>query len=370
MKNKENEMLISTDENIRKFADGEILGQKDAFSESVQVRLRLSKSAIMYILRNEKEYISNCAITFEYNTSMISACIEKLQRTKPGDWDDPEDLASNLIVAIFQMIYEKAIVTGNWESSYEFPIIDFILGPGISQTELERRQFPLWAFSFQKDLNKSEAKKNLLELQATIARIDALNKEHNMKTKEWKKTIEDWDERLKEYQESLSNMAGQYNFVGLAKAFKELIEKKKRESFLARLYLIAMAVIILLPLAASIYVSYLIWADANAGMDPMKNKLLLGLPVLIPLEIVLIYFFRIILKEQLSLKAQILQLELRYSVCAFIEGYAKFAEGMAKDKLDRFETLIFSGITPDPTAVPSTFDGMEQLAGLIQKFQK
>lgn len=89
-------------------------------------------------------------------------------------------------------------------------------------------------------------------------------------------------------------------------------------------------------------------------------------------EIILLYFFRVILNHYNSLQTQIMQLELRQSLCQFIQSYADYAKEI-KEKdgasLEKFENLIFSSILSSPDKVPSTFDGLEQLSNLIKNMR-
>jgi hypothetical protein len=74
-----------------------------------------------------------------------------------------------------------------------------------------------------------------------------------------------------------------------------------------------------------------------------------------------------------SIKAQMVQLELRQALCQFIESYAKYSKKIKDDNgaaLDKFENLIFSGLAVNENAVPTSFDGLEPLANLIKSFKK
>ena len=90
------------------------------------------------------------------------------------------------------------------------------------------------------------------------------------------------------------------------------------------------------------------------------------------LEFVLIYFFRVVLTHYNSIQTQIMQIELRQSLCQFIQNYADYAKEI-KEKdgasLEKFENLIFSSILSTPDKVPSTFDGLEQLSNLIKNLK-
>jgi len=84
----------------------------------------------------------------------------------------------------------------------------------------------------------------------------------------------------------------------------------------------------------------------------------------------MLYFFRILLKNFYSTEAQLLQLRLRLAVCRFIQGYGTFVAKQRADAgehaFEKFETMIFAGISADPEKVPSQFDGLEQLVNLFK----
>ncbi|HDR1137280.1 TPA: hypothetical protein QB640_002020 [Pasteurella multocida] len=68
-----------------------------------------------------------------------------------------------------------------------------------------------------------------------------------------------------------------------------------------------------------------------------------------------------------------MQLELRQSLCQFIQNYADYAKEIKeKDSasLEKFENLIFSSILSSPDKVPSTFDGLDQLANIVKEMRK
>ena len=87
------------------------------------------------------------------------------------------------------------------------------------------------------------------------------------------------------------------------------------------------------------------------------------------LEFILLYLFRVVLKHYNSIQTQIMQIELRQSLCQFIQSYADYAKEI-KEKdgtsLDKFENLIFSSIVSTSEQVPSTFDGLEHITNLIK----
>ncbi|MNR23088.1 hypothetical protein D3C85_1400860 [compost metagenome] len=132
--------------------------------------------------------------------------------------------------------------------------------------------------------------------------------------------------------------------------------------------MIALAIVMVTP--PSIQIGFVI-----AHMDDFELKrvvLLYTLPTIVAIELILIYLFRVVLAQFRSVKAQILQLDLRIALCQFIQSYAEYAVQMKKDDpevLSKFEAVVFSSLVPDSEGIPSTFDGVEQLSNLIKSFR-
>ena len=74
-----------------------------------------------------------------------------------------------------------------------------------------------------------------------------------------------------------------------------------------------------------------------------------------------------------SVRAQLIQIDLRKSLCQFIQNYATYAKDIREQNTDllvKFEEVIFSNIMPSEDKIPSTFDGLEQLTNLIGALKK
>lgn len=84
---------------------------------------------------------------------------------------------------------------------------------------------------------------------------------------------------------------------------------------------------------------------------------------------ILLYFFRISLVNIKSIKSQILQIDLRLTLCQFIHNYetdtAKLRSKDMKESFDKFESVIFAPIVATEDQMPSTFDGLEQITNLL-----
>lgn len=107
-------------------------------------------------------------------------------------------------------------------------------------------------------------------------------------------------------------------------------------------------------------------------IDKHRSVLVYSLPTIIAIEIILLYFFRVVLAQFRSVKAQLLQVDLRITLCQFVESYAEYVSKLReKDAtaLIKFEALIFSGLVTDESGIPSTFDGIEQVGHLIRSLR-
>jgi hypothetical protein len=213
-----------------------------------------------------------------------------------------------------------------------------------------------------------------------------------------KRLAEQWDSDLaskkKEVQklkDTLDNYKSAYNFVGLEAGFRNLTIEKSSEKTLALWSLIALGVVAVLPILCEVYYLYvhLYAIPETTGMSPvdieklaavrllelnqLKTVLLYALPPLLALEILLFYFFRVVLVHFRSLKTQLLQLQLRSALCQFIQSYAEYAAKLKEQSagtLAKFESLIFSGLLADEEKLPTTFDGADQIANLFKSFKQ
>lgn len=185
---------------------------------------------------------------------------------------------------------------------------------------------------------------------------------------QWDAEIESKRAIASELKEKLDEYKIGFNFVGLYQGFSDMASRKEREASWLFFSLLAMGFLILAPLFVELYL-------AVNGLQSDKKLSIDYLYVVLPLlsiEIVLIYFFRIVLLNHRSAKAQIMQIELRKTLCQFIQSYADYSLVIKKQDpsaLEKFENVIFSGVLLDPEKLPSTFDGLEHIGGLIKSIK-
>lgn len=162
--------------------------------------------------------------------------------------------------------------------------------------------------------------------------------------------------------ERLENYRHEFNFVGLSKGFTNIRDKKDKELLRQNIFYYFIMCAILGFSGAKLY-----WFSNNYQTLQLTSLIGLSIASIIVL-FVLLYFFRISLFNIRALKSQLLQIDLRLSLCEFISNYTEETakmRGNAKESFDKFESVIFAPIVATDDKIPTTFEGIEQLTGLI-----
>lgn len=196
---------------------------------------------------------------------------------------------------------------------------------------------------------------------------EQLNQEYQQnlshKQNKMQQYLDNQEQKVERLHDILKKMESNFNFLALSKGFSHLLKKKERSKIITYIILFLLSIgMIGLPIFNFVQLSNEKWKEI------IWQQMLTG----IGLEFILIYFFRVVLNQCRSIETQIMQLELRLSLCQFIESYADYAQKI-KEKdghsLEKFENLIFSSILSSDDKIPSTFDGMEQLTNLIKELK-
>ena len=170
--------------------------------------------------------------------------------------------------------------------------------------------------------------------------------------------------RIAALKSKLAEYETAFNFVGLYSGFKGLRDRKVLESRGALLWMVILGISMLSPFIARAYL--MINPDGRIVFDVSLYFSVAGF------ELIMLFLFRVALHGYRSLQAQLIQLDLRMALCQFIQSYADYAVGIKKDNpqlLDRFDQLIFSGIVSSEGSLPSTFDGLDQIANVLEKLK-
>ena len=213
--------------------------------------------------------------------------------------------------------------------------------------------------SFQAFLNHEENIKKIEQQSITLK--ETSNKIQKNFDEEMQKSVDEKLEKVEQLSDTLENLKQGFNFVALSDGFSRMLnEKKSSKKWILRLLFLIAVIISAIP-------TYKFFSDGGINLTWQQIAISAGL------ELVLIYFFRVVLFHYRTVQTQIMQLDLRLSLCQFIQSYAEYAKEIKtndKDALDKFENLIFSSILSSDEKIPSTFDGLEQLNSLIKQFKQ
>lgn len=186
---------------------------------------------------------------------------------------------------------------------------------------------------------------------------------------------EAWDKELVEkraeidgLRDAIDRVKTRYNFVGLVKGFEALVEAKQSERRRSFIALLVLGALMLVPVCAQL--GYVL-----SNSDKIASHLAMAIytvPAILTIELILLYFFRVVLLNYRGLQTQLLQLDLRITLCQFIQSYAEYSAKIKKADpaaLERFEAVVFSSVISDSEKLPTTFDGVEQLAKLVKSIR-
>lgn len=185
----------------------------------------------------------------------------------------------------------------------------------------------------------------------------------------WKKYIDEQREKVEKLKDTLKKYEDSYNFTGLYDGFNDLRKSKITEKRYSVFFLFSLAIlIIIIPVLEVCYIY-----DNKGEISELKDSIMLSFFPVATIEILLIYFFRVFLHNFKSIKSQLLQIDLRRTLCQFIQSYTEYSADV-KEKgdtsLEKFENIIFSGIVASDDDLPSTYDGINQLTNILNKINK
>ena len=188
--------------------------------------------------------------------------------------------------------------------------------------------------------------------------------------KDWSLKFDEKTDEVKALGLKLDNYKTSYDFVLLNEGFKRLYDQKKNELDKAKnTYGFIAATMFTIPFAEFLaLVAAFFYFD---GEIP-SNMWLVSIPF-ITLILITLYLLKISLQDKRAIQSQMMQLELRMALCQFIHNYAEDSEKLhAKNRagFEKFENIIFSPLFSSDDKIPTTFDGMEQLAKMVDVFKR
>ncbi|MEL4920911.1 hypothetical protein J9A64_28160, partial [Klebsiella pneumoniae] len=205
-------------------------------------------------------------------------------------------------------------------------------------------------FTNQIDSGTQKANEKIEKISASLAELidKAENSQRDIKT----------------YVDKLDEYKSEFNFVLLSKAFSKLLQTKQEE-YRKNHNTVAFfsALLVVIPVGALLN-HILEWYKVEFNFSALAYYL----PIL-SLELLMFYFMRLYYIEGKAIKAQLLQIEQRLSLCEFIHDYVetKNNSGSEKESWSLFEKLIFSPIQVSSENIPSLLDGASSIAELAGK---
>lgn len=280
--------------------------------------------------------------------------------------------------------------TFNIEISGHIQISDNKISGSDFYNDLKRNDSVLDLIYYCLSIQKVKVEDLNAELSAYKSKcIDDILNEKNLVDKHFsnfKKNVKSLAGKVEKLAGTLEKQKTAFNFIGLYDGFNNLSEIKNNQKkatyyfsiFLGFLLILIPFLSIILQSHMGFWVSDTVFDFKTLTVTSQFNWVKI-LPVL-GLEFILIYFFRIVLNRLNILQTEIVQIELRKSLCQFIQEYAKYAKELREQSssdgqekvnlLEKFENIIFSNILSQPEKVPGTFDGLEQLSNFLKEFKK
>jgi hypothetical protein len=334
------------------------------WNEEGETRFRKYGPLLKEIL-SEPAYYDECSIFIKNVGEMFLFILRN---------DPTEESVVKLNVFCARLAYEVVLLSGGRVSKQSNDVLSWFTptNPEINQDEWETMSI-VWPL-IQRDVVLVDSTARLNEIKNAIISVDkklAFVDDYMVRTEQ---SLLNAEERLKAYQENAKRVETKFNFAGLYDAFRGLAEKKRIEVDLMRKRARNRAIISVVPFVIPLVFAGFSFQEIHVDtkitdiIRLVSERVAFSVLMTLPLIGILLYFFRLSYTEYKSLSAVLLQLEHRQSICAFIQNYSEFTG--QKNKLDKFEALIFGGITPDPGAVPSTFDGIDQFAKMLEAMKK
>ena len=280
--------------------------------------------------------------------------------------DEEEELSKerldDICSACFRFLFELYLSMKNdlameFEAARRFVFNNLELFEGSAKEQIEYaiRDMPINIF---KSIVNSDSIESIKDFNVVSSKAEKLKEE-------WEKDLSARESRVDKLKKSLSEYENGFNFVGLYQGFDDLAKVKATERDNILFWLKVLSVIVVFPVMAELAVIYMNIDNISA----IKDGLIVSLFPTLSIVAIAIYYFRVLLFNYKSVKSQLLQIDLRKTLCRFIQHYSEYSSEIKKqdaDSLEKFENIIFSGIVTVDENLPSTYDGIEQVGKLIK----
>lgn len=303
-----------------------------------------------------EQWDDQCQINIEWiGDQFISRMSDEEKELSKERLDDICAICFRFLFELYLSI--KNDLAMEFESARKFALNNLSLFETSAKEQIEYaiREMPIAIF---KSIANSESIQSIKDFNSVSS------KAKDLQTK-WEKEISEKELRVETLKESLEKYENGFNFVGLYQGFDDLSKEKHEEKNNLIYWLRILSAAIVVPILAELIFIYINIKDIAL----MKEGLALSVLPTVSLVAISIYYFRVLLHNYKSVKSQLLQIDLRRTLCKFIQNYSNYSSDMKKqdsESLSKFENIIFSGIVSNDDKLPSTYDGLDQIGKFIK----
>jgi hypothetical protein len=317
----------------------------------------LLESALNIVSANPVAFDENCATNIEWIGGSIADALKNVAANPKND-----GAVDTLYALLYRCVLELDVST---KSDLSIELLQFkqyandqrarFIADAQQQFVFAEQAMPI---ALLKRLVNSDEIQKLRETKTFAGIVDA-------KITAWEQDLQRREARVQDLATEIGRYEHAFNFVGLHQGFDELSAEKSRELWALRIVVFLLGLLVLAPLgveSAFIYGHF-------PNVDSVKWGLAATAFPVISLTVIFAYFFRLAIRSADGAKSQLLQIELRKTLCRFIQSYAEYTKRLKQDggeSLAKFENIVFSGIVANDEKIPATFDGMEQLSKLLK----
>lgn len=350
----------------------------------------------------------NCQYCVTKFGEVLRNALDEFADAGVGDESEVQDCLEKLVIVCYYFLVELDIVSPRGLPTHLDGWVDTIRSD-LFHNEFNQRTMHSVRERLIVGILKEYLRRKELVTLAELPRVlnEGRRFKHELEESLGRKTsdVNSLHERLKGYEKS-------FNFLTLNRAFRSLRERKIKEARNILWFLVFLGVVLVTPLAFKLgqlvvqnessvesattvsqkapkdsQLPPVVEASAETHTDDVsgtKQTVVEGKSdsyikeigpylTLLGFELVMLYFFKVVLHSYRSVNSQLLQLDLRVALTQFIIKYSDYAADVKTDvvkgTLERFEQVIFSSIVAGDGAIPATFDGLDQVGKVLEKLK-
>jgi hypothetical protein len=278
---------------------------------------------------------------FEKQRNSLIRLVVNSMETNPGQWDElcqinidwigdqfisrlsdeekglAKSRLDDICAMCFRFLFELYLSMKNdlsmeFESARRFVFnnLHFFEEHAKNQIEYAIRDMPINIF---KAIANSDSIQSLKNFNSVSAKAEKLKED-------WEKDLTARENRVNTLKDSLSKYENAFNFVGLYQGFDDLAKEKIEEKDGILFWLKILSVLIIAPVLVELVFVY----KHIENISEVKEGLIVSIFPTLSLMAIAIYYFRVLLFNYKSVRSQLLQIDLRKTLCRFIQHYSDY----------------------------------------------